>query len=114
MEVREVTVPLPDCPSGLSFGPVIFENVRESRAHVLDEVPVTLTPHCRRFLGIRWYRERYLTVGVFDVTRDTIRFHPTAPVVVEDAPWWRRLGFRLLTRVWEPAVRHGAHVTPDR
>jgi len=98
MEVDEITVPSPDVPGGLTFGPVTLETGWEDPVDLSNEPPVTMTPHCRRVLGIRWYRETYRTRGVFHVTRDRITLRPTAPVVVERAAWWRRCGYWLLTR----------------
>ena len=69
MVVDEITVPSPDFPAGLTFGPVTLEDVREGALDLRHELPVTMTPRCRRFLGIRWYRETYRTRGVFHVTR---------------------------------------------
>lgn len=62
-----------------------------------DELPVTMTPRCRRFMGIRWYRERRIAhARVFHVTSDSIMFRPTAPVAIERATSWRRFGYWLL------------------
>ena len=97
MEVDEVTVPSPDVPAGLTFGPVTLEDVWEGPVDVRQELPVTMTPRCRRFLSIRWYRETYRTRGVFHLTRDRIMFRPTAPVSIEPATSWRRFGYWLLT-----------------
>jgi hypothetical protein len=101
MEVDEITVPSAYVPGGLSFGPVTLESAWEGALDSRDELPVTLTPRCSLFLGIRWYPERYHTRGVFNVTRDHIAFRPTAHVSIERAGWWRRVGFRLLT--WRAA-----------
>ena len=113
MEIDEITVPSTDVPGGLSFGPVTVEGAWEGALDTSDELPVTLTPRCCRFLGIRWYGERYHTRGVFSVTRDHIAFRPTAALAVERADWWRRVGFRVLS--WREAngTSH-AHRTPDR
>ena len=104
MEVDEITVPSPDVPGGLTFGPVTLETVWEDPVDLSNEPPVTMTPHCRRFLGIRWYRETYRTRGVFHVTRDRITLRPTVPVVVDRAAWWRRFGYRLFT-CWRPRLQ---------
>jgi hypothetical protein len=98
MEVDEITVPSPDFPAGLTFGPVTLEDVWEGALDLRHELPVTMTPRCRRFLGIRWYRETYRTRGVFHVTRDRITFRPTTPVSIDRAPSWRRFGYWLLMR----------------
>jgi hypothetical protein len=97
MEVDEITVPSPDVPAGLTFGPVMLEDVWEGALDLRDALPVTMTPRCRRFLGIRWYRETYRTRGVFHVTRNRIMFRPTAPVAIERAASWRRFGYWLFT-----------------
>ena len=104
MEVDEITVPSPDFPGGLSFGPVTLDNGWVNGVDIRDELPVTLTPRCCRSLGVRWYRERYRTRGVFTVMRNHILFTPTAPVVVERAGWWRRLGY-LIVACWTPGAR---------
>ena len=101
MEVDEITVPSPDCPAGLTFGPVTLEDVWEGSGDLSDELPIALTPRCRQFLGIRWYPETYRTRGVFSVTRDRIMLRPTAPVLIERATWWRRFGYWLLAH-WRP------------
>ena len=109
MEVDEVTVPSPDSPEGLSFGPVTVESGWEDRVNPSDEVAVTVTPRCCECLGVRWYLETYRTRGVFSVARSQILFHPTAPGVVERAIWWRRLGYRVLARVSPRAHRTREH-----
>ena len=96
MEVDEITVPSPGVPGGLTFGPVTLETGWEDPVDFSDDLPVTMAPRCRRFLGIRWYRETYRTRGVFHVTRDRIMFRPTAPVAIERAASWRRFGYWLL------------------
>ena len=114
MEVDEITVLYPDCPGGLTFGPVTVQTPYEDAAEARDELPVTLTPRRQRFLGILWYVERYRTRGVFTVARDHICFRPTASVLLERAAWWRRAGCRLLN-YWRPR-RHARreHTAPDR
>ena len=114
LKVDEITVPSPDVPGGLTFGPVTLETGWDDPVDFSHELPVIMTPHCRGFLGIRWYRETYRTRGVFDVTRDRITLRPTAPVVVERAAWWRRCGYGLLTR-WSPRRRGApAHAATHR
>jgi len=113
MEVDEVTVPSSDVPGGLTFGPVTLEDVWEDSVDLSNELPVTMTPHCRRFLGIRWYTETYRARGVFYVTRDHITLRPVARIVIERATWWRRLGYWLLTRGSPGRKRAPAHSATD-
>ena len=118
MEVDEITVPSPDVPGGLSFGPVTLDDAWVNRVDLKDELPVTLTPRCCRSLGVRWYPERYRTRGVFTVTRNHILFTPTAPVVVERAGWWRRIGYFILAcgtpRTWRRGEQAARHRDRDR
>ena len=97
MEVDEISIPSPDVPGGLTFGPVTLEHAWEGPVDLKNELPVIITPRSRRFMGIRWYRETYRTRGVFHVTRDRIMLRPTAAVSIERATWWRRFGYWLLT-----------------
>ena len=114
MEVAEITVPSPDVPEGLSFGPVTVDSAWDAAVEAHEELPVTLTPRSCQFLGIRWYAERYRTRGVFSVIRDRIVFKPTAPVVIDRAVWWRRLGYGLLTRCGPRRSRSRQHAAADR
>ena len=114
MEVDEITVPSPDFPAGLTFGPVTLEDVWEGALDLRHEVPVTMTPRCRRFLGIRWYPEIYRARGVFHVTRDRITFRPTAPASIERATSWRRFGYWLLTRASPRRRRFSARSATNR
>jgi hypothetical protein len=111
MEVDEITVPSPDLPDGLSFGPVTVERGWEGAVDPRDELPVVLTPSCCEFGGIRWYAERYRARGVFTVVRDQIVFAPTVPVARERVAWWRRIGYRLLRRLTPRLQQSRQHIT---
>jgi len=114
MEVDEVTVPSPDLPAGLSFGPVTLDSASDGTVNTRDELPVTLTPRCCQFLGIRWYLEQCRTRGVFHVRRDRIFFTPTAGVSITRAAWWRRTGYRLFTFLKPRMLRPREHAALDR
>ena len=107
MEVNEITIPSPNFPGGQTFGPVTLELTWEGPVDLKDELPVIITPRSRRFMDIRWYPDVSRTRGVFTVTGDRIMLRPTAPVVIERATWWRRLGYWLLTgRTCTRSVNH--------
>ncbi len=44
MEVDEITVPSPDVPGGLTFGPVTLETVWEDPVDLSNELLVTMMP----------------------------------------------------------------------
>src|SRR5437867_2415704 len=113
MQVDEVTVPSPDLPEGLSFGPVTLQSFGRGSFDNYDELPVMLTPHRYQCLGVTWYFERCRTRGVFDVKRDEILFTPTGPVLTERASWWRRAGYRLLSFLGQRAPRAREHAASD-
>ena len=98
VEVDEITIPSPDFPGGQTFGPVTIDGRWDGPVDASRELPVTFAVHhCRRF-GIGWYPQRCRTRGIFTVVADRISLTLTAPMVVERAAWWRRLGFWLLSR----------------
>ncbi len=86
----------------------------EGAVDTRDELPVTLTPRCRQFLGVRWYLEEYQTRGVFHLKRDQVFFTPTAAVSIKRAVWWRRVGYRLFTCLTPRTRRHREHAALDR
>jgi len=97
MEVDEITIPSPDFPGGQTFGPVRIEGRCDGPVDVRRELPVTFAVHhCRRF-GIGWYPQRCQARGIFTVVANRITLTLTAPMVIERAAWWRRLGFWLFS-----------------
>jgi hypothetical protein len=99
VQVDEITIPSPDFPDGQTFGPVTLAVERDVVRDSRFEVPVTFAARRRRVFGVDWYPHLYHARGVFSVVGDEITLALTeAPIRIEPAAWWRRLGYWLLGR----------------
>ena len=98
LEVDEITIPSPDFPKGHTFGPVLLV-LGSTTVDSKLEVPVSFAFQRRKMFGIEWYPQICRVRGVFRVNRDRITLVLTdAPVVIERASFWRRIGSWLVTR----------------